>query len=107
MEKEDDGDERDDDALLRERPPQRLDRAVDQVRTVIDRYNLHIFWQGRRHFGQTRLHIVNDIKRVLAKTLQDDATADLAFAIDFGNAPAFVRPKFDPGNVLQQNRRPL
>src|SRR5260370_22154094 len=104
MEKEDDGDERDDDALLRERPLQRLDRAVDQVRTVIDRYDLHIFWQGRRHFRQTRLHIVNDIKRVLAKTLQDDATGDLAFAIEFGNAPAFVRAKLDPRNVLHAAR---
>ena len=37
MQQEDDADERDDDAFLDERPAQRLDRGVDELRAVIDR----------------------------------------------------------------------
>ena len=107
VQQEDDADERDDDALFRERPLQRLDRVVDQVRTVVDRDDLDAFWQRRRHVGKPRLHVVDDVERILSEALQGDAAGDLAFPVEFGYAPALVRTKLDPRHVLQQDGRSL
>ena len=107
MQQEHDADQCYDDAFFRERSLERLDRAVNEIGAVIDRYDLHVFGKGRRHLGQPRLDVVDDIERVLAETLQRDAAGDLAFAVEFGNASSLVRPEFDPRHVLQQDRRSL
>src|SRR6185437_6189116 len=100
-------DQRHNDALFRERSLERLDRAVNEIGAVINRYDPHVFWKSRRHLGQPGLHVVDHIKRVLTETLQYDAAGDLALAIEFGNAPSLVRPELDPRHVLQQDRRSL
>src|SRR5882762_6571610 len=107
MQQEHDADERDDDALLRERALERLDRVVDEVRSVIDRDDLDALRQGRRHIGEARLHIVDNVKRILTETLQRNAARDLALPVELGNASALIRTHFDPRYVLQQDRGAL
>src|SRR5207237_7839558 len=51
------------------------------------------------------LDVLNHVQRIDAKPLQHDAAGDLAFAVELGNAAAFVRPQFDAGDVPQQHRR--
>ena len=49
---------------------------MNQSRAVIDRNNLDALRQRGCHVGQTRLHIVDHIQRVLAETLQRDPAGD-------------------------------
>src|SRR5882757_9142362 len=107
MQQKHDADERDDDALLRERSLQRHDRVVDEVRSVIDRNDLDALRQGRRHIGEARLHIVDNVKGVLTETLQRNAARDLTLPVELGNTSALIRSHFDPRYILQQDRRTL
>ena len=97
-----DADERDDGALLDQRPLQGLDGAVDQIRPVIYCLNRYALRQARCDFREAILHICDDRKRVLAKALNRNPRNDLAFPVKLGDAAPFVRCELDPGHVSQQ-----
>src|ERR1700694_2289331 len=107
MQQEHDADERNDDALFRERSLQRFDRVVNQIRPVIDWNDLDALRQRRRHIGEARLHIVDDVKCILAETLQRNPAGDLPLPVKLGDATALIRSKFNPRHILEQDRRTL
>ena len=55
-----------------------------RCRAIIDGLELNAFRQAGGHLGDALLDVVDDIKRVGAETLQDDAAGHLAFAVQFG-----------------------
>ena len=97
-------DERDDRALLDQRSLERVDRAVDQVGAVVDRFDGHSLGQARRDFGKAVLDVADHRQGVFTKPLQYDAGDDLAFPVHFGDAATFVGREFDPCHVLEQHR---
>ena len=94
----------DDQALLDERALQRIDGAVDQSRTVIDRLHADALGQARRHLGQAPLYVVDHRQRIFAEALKRDAGDNLAFPVHFGDAAAFVRSQLDTRDIFQLNR---
>ncbi len=104
MQQEDDADERDNQALLDQRALQRVDGAVDESRTIVDRLDAHAFGQARRDLGDTPFHVVDDRERVLAGALKGDAADNLALAVHFGDAAALVGGELDARHVLEQHR---
>ena len=101
MQQEDDADERDDQALLDQRALQRIDGAVDQSRAIINRLDADAFGQARRDLGEAPFDVVDDRERVLAEALKRDADDDLALAVQFGDAAAFVGGELDARHVLR------
>ncbi len=104
MQKEHDADDCDDDAFLDQRPLERVDGAIDQVRAVIHRVDGDALRQARRDFGEPILDVLDDGERVLAEALQHDAGDDFALAIQFGDAAALVRRELDARHIAQQHR---
>src|SRR6185295_11653114 len=104
MQEKDDADERDDCALLHQRPLQGTDSAVNQVGTIIDGLDAHTVWQARCNLKQPVLHVADNRESVFAKTLKRDAGNDLTFAVQFGNAATLVGRKLDAGHILEQDR---
>ena len=90
MEQEYDADEGDDGALLDQRAPERLDRAVDQVRAVVDRIDGDALRQARRDLGEASLDVADHGERILAEALQGNAGDDLALTVHLGNAAPLV-----------------
>src|SRR2546423_1838749 len=78
---------------------------MDQGGAIIDRLDGHPLGQTACELRDALLDIVDDIERVDAEALQDDAACHLAFAIELGEAAAFVRPQLDPRHILYENRR--
>src|ERR1700676_2404944 len=103
MQQEDDADQRDDDALLEQRMLERADGGVDEIRPVVDRYDLDRFRQAAGDLPEPLLDIFDDVERVDAEALQHDAAGDLALTIEFGDAAPLVRTKLDARDVPQQN----
>ena len=106
MQQEDDTDERDDEAFLEQRRLQRRDRALDQLRAVVDGHDLRTLRQRGRDLGELRFHAVDDGERVGPETLHDDAADGLALAVELGDAAALVGCKLDAGDVAQEHRCP-
>ena len=106
VEQEQDADQRDDDAFLDKRALERLDGRLDEVRAVVDRHDLDALGQAGGDFGKPRLHALDDVERVLAEALQDDAAGDLALAVELGDAAALVGAELDPGHVLRRTGVP-
>ena len=104
MQQEDDADERDNQALLDQRALQRVDGAVDESRTVVDRLDADAFGQARRDLGDTPFDVVDDRERVLAGALKGDAADNLALPVHFGDAAALVGGELDARHVLEQHR---
>jgi hypothetical protein len=59
MEQKHDADERDDDTLLDQRALECFDRAVDELRAVIDRFDAHALRQARRDLDQSLLYVTD------------------------------------------------
>ena len=101
MQQEHDADQCDDDALLDQRPLQRLDRSLDQPGAVIDRHDLRPARQARRDLGKARLGVFDHGERIGAEALQDDAARDFALAVELGDAAPLVWAEFDPSHIDQ------
>jgi hypothetical protein len=69
MKKKEHADKRDDDAFLGERPLERADRAIDQVRTVIGRLDSDAPRQADRNLRKPVLHILDDAKCIFTEPL--------------------------------------
>src|SRR6266516_2502373 len=105
VQQEDDADQRYAHALLEKCPLQRLNGGIDEIRAVVDRYDLDRFRQATGDFLEALFHVLDHIERIDAEALQHDAARDLAFPIQFGNPAPLVGAKLDAGDVAQQNRR--
>ena len=105
MEQEDDDDDRDGDRLFDERSAQRGDRLTDEPGSIVGRYDFHTRRHRLPNLVQLRLHALDDIQGVLAKTHHDDAADDFASAIEVRNASPDVRSQPDLRNVPHTNRR--
>src|ERR1700736_2806927 len=104
MQQEHDADERDDGALLDQRALEGIDRTVDEVRTVVDRFDAHALRKARRDLDEPILDVANHGQRVFAKPLKHNAGNDLTFPVHLGDAATFVWRQFDSRHVLEQNR---
>ena len=104
VQEEDDADKRDDRALLDQRPLEGIDRAVDQIGAVVDRFDGHALGEARRDLGEAVLDVADHGQRVLAKPLKRNAGNDFAFPVHFRDAATFVRRELDPRHVLEQHR---
>ena len=47
---------------------------------------------------------VDDVEHILPEADDDDAAGDLALAVQFGNAPSYLRAELDVGHILQIDR---
>src|SRR2546430_828158 len=84
MQKEDDVDERDDDRLLDQRPPERVDRAVDERRAVVKRDDLDARRQARLERLNLFLHAVDHVHGADAVARHDDTPDRLFGALHEG-----------------------
>jgi hypothetical protein len=94
-----------DQALLEQRALERFDRAVDQVRAVVDGLDRHALGQAGRDLGHLGLEVVDHLQRVLAEARHRDAGDDLALAVQLGQAAPLVGRHLDAGDVADQHRR--
>jgi hypothetical protein len=77
VQQEYDADQGDDHAFLEQCMLERVDRRVDQVRAVVDRNDLDRFRQAASDLLEALLDVFDDVERVDAEALQDDAAGDL------------------------------
>jgi hypothetical protein len=104
VQKKHDTNEGNDGAFLDQRALERVDRAVDEVGAVVDRFDAHALRQARRDLGEAVLDVADDGQGVFAEPLKRDPRNDLAFPVHLGNAATFVRGELDARHVLEQNR---
>src|SRR5205809_1733392 len=105
--KENQTDQCDYNAFLDEFFAESRDRALDKLAAVIGGDKIDPFGQGAFDFLKFLFHSINDAKRVFTVAHDNDAANHLAFAVEFGDAPAKVRTQMDRADVFDQNRRPL
>src|SRR5207248_3176193 len=86
VQEEQHADQRNDDAFLEQRALKSIDRGVDQVRTIVNRYDLDRFRQAGGDFPKPLLDVLDDFQRVEPEALQHDAAGDLALPVQFGDA---------------------
>src|ERR1051325_4665564 len=84
---------------------QRVDGAVDQVRAVINGYNLDRFGEAAGDIAYLCLDVLDDGEGVLAVALQRDTADHLAFAVELGQAAPLVRTELDPRHVPDYGAR--
>jgi hypothetical protein len=104
VQQEHDADERDDGALLDQRALEGFDRTIDEVRTVVDRFDAHALGKARRDLDEPVLDVPDNRQRILAEALQHNAGNDLAVSVHLGDAAALVRSELDPRHILEQDR---
>ena len=81
-----------------------VDRPLNQLGTVVGGNDLHAFRHGWFYLRQLRLHALDDIKRILPVSHDDNPADDITFAIEIGNAAPDLRSERDIGYVAQQHR---
>src|SRR6266446_3677492 len=105
MQQKDHADQRNDYTLFEKRVFERVDRAVDQVRPVINRQDLHAVRQAAGDFGDLRLDVLDDRQGVGPVALQHDPGDDFAVAVELGQAAPLIRTELDPCHVANAHRR--
>ena len=88
VQQKDDADQRDDDAFFGQRALEGLDRAMNEIGAVIDRFDADVLRQGRSDVGELLLDAVDHAQRVLPVALQRDPAHDFALAVELGDATA-------------------
>src|SRR5712691_10441632 len=76
---------------------------MDQIRPVIDRLDRHTLRQARRDLRKAILHVCDDRKGVLPKTLNHDPGSDLALSVELGDAAPLIGRELNTGDVSQQH----
>ena len=105
MQKKEDAHGSNDQAFLDERAGERMNGAPDQLRTVVDRGDLHAFGQGGLKLIELLLDVADGGECVRAVALDGNAAHDLALPVHLGDAAPLVRPELDARHVAQQHRR--
>ncbi len=101
MEEEQEADERDDDEFLDELLLEVGDGAPDQARAIVGRNDLHSGGQAGLQLLELRLDGTDRFQRVLARSHDDDAAGDLAFAVQLGNPAAHLRADLNARHVAE------
>ena len=104
MEQEQEAHQRDHRELLQQLVAQMQDRALDQARAVVGLDDLHARRQAAFQRGELGLHRLDGGQRVLARAHDDHAARHFAFAIEFRDAAAHLRPDLDARHVAQLHR---
>ena len=93
--------QRGDDHLVREHFGQRVDRAVDQPRAVVERHDAHAVGQARLQLVDLLLDPPGDVERVLAVAHHHHA-ADRFVAVFLQHAAAELRAEADGGQIRRR-----
>ena len=96
--------ERDDEELFEQLAAQVVDRAPDQLRTVIGLDDLDAGRQARLQRRKLGLYRINGGLRVLALAHHDHTAGDFTLAVEFGNAAAQFRAELHACDVAEQHR---
>jgi hypothetical protein len=90
-----------DDELLDQLVGEVLDRAIDQLRAVINRHHLDAGRQAFLEIGELDLDRRDGFAGILARAQDHNAAGDLAFAVQLGDAAPHLRADLDRGDVTQ------
>ena len=103
MEQEHQTDDRDDHRLLNQRVLQRVDRAEDQLRSVVGGDQADTVRQTQR--GDLGFERLDYLQRIGADAHDDDAAHRLARAVPVGCAATDLRPEAHPRHVAEPDGR--
>ena len=95
----------DHEAFLDQGPFQGGDGAMDQLGAVIDRRDAHALGKTVGDLAELRLHVIDDVERVLSKALHGDAADRFALAGERAQAASLVGAQLDPRHIADQDRR--
>ena len=101
----DDADDRDDNALFEQLSPQRLHRALDQARAIVNDLDLHPLGQSFLQLRELRLYVLDHLMGIRAVANHHDAAHRFTLAVQFRESAADFRAVLHCGDVLQQDRR--
>ena len=99
--------ERNDDEFLDERALECVDRALDQVRTIVGRDDLDTFRQALLELSEPRFDGIDGRRSVLAPAHDDNRANDLALTIKVSNTASHLRADSNLGHVGQDEGRTL
>ena len=94
-----------DEEFFREGLLQGVDRAENEFRAVIGRDDLDAGRQGLLDVVQALFHSFDHVQGVLAETHDDDASDDLASAIEFRSAAPQIGAQRHPRHIAHQDGR--
>ncbi|MNZ95274.1 hypothetical protein D3C78_1144160 [compost metagenome] len=90
----------DDGKLLQQLMGECFNRLLNQLRSVVDRHNLHPFWQRFLQRTELFLHGVKRFKRVLPVTHHHHAAHNFALTVKLRHTPTDFRPQADRRHVF-------
>src|SRR5208282_1699977 len=105
--KEEDTNERYDDALLNQLFTQSIDRMINQCAAVVGRNHSHTRRERAAHFFDFLLDPIDHFECVLAIPHDHHATDDFPFAIQVRDAITQIRTEMYRGYILDVNRRAI
>ena len=101
MKQEYGADDGDHDEFLEQFFLQILDRALDEIGSIISRHHFNPGGETRFKFCELGLHRCDRRQRVLARTHDDDAASHLAFAVQLGDPTTHFWTHLHPRHVAQ------
>ena len=107
VQQEHEADECHDDALFDQGPAQILDGPVDEIGTIVDRLQRDALLEAGSDLRDLGVEIVDDIECILAVPRHGDARHNLAFSVEFRDAPSLVGPQFYARHVPDEHRHTL
>jgi len=96
--------QRNDDRLFKKRELEIVDSALDKIRAVVHRLDIHSFRQAGTDLLYFGLKIVDHGHSILAVAGNGDAADHLTLSIELNDAATLVRAEFDASYITQQNR---
>src|SRR5260370_34401804 len=96
--------QRDEDDLFDQRVTQGTDRGLNQLRSVVERNDMHTRWQARFNLPNLLLYAVDYVFRVLARPRHDHA-ADGFGAVFYKRSGSKGIADLDGGEVFHEDRR--
>src|ERR1700724_4323093 len=107
MPKEEDTNERYDDALLNQLFTQSIDRVINQCAAVVGWNNAHTRRERAAHFVDFLFDPIDHFECVLAIPHDHHASDTSPFAIQFRDAITQIRTEMNRGYILDVNRRAI
>ena len=84
-----------------------LNRATDQLGTIINRLYTDARWQTCGDFAQPVFYIINDFQRILSIARQGNARNRFTFAVQFGDTAPLIGNQFHTRNIAYQYRNTI
>src|SRR5205085_5128002 len=104
VEEECEANDGDDDELLGELVPEVVHGALDQLRAVVGRHDLHARGQAALQLRELRLDRGDRFQRVLPGAHHDYTADDFTLTVQVGHAAAHLGPQLDVRDIPQENR---